>query len=243
MVTDPRFVAFITAFREQHGNVSTYKIKPFLDAYVTSLGIATISVSTIGKIIKRKRLVVPSKKRLSKRRQAFIMRLRRAPKEKTPGYVEMDSICLYVASQRYYFMSVIDVVTKTAVARSVPSLSAVHAKRLLETYIQAYPVRTVQTDNGSEFLGVFDDYLQEKGIVHQWIYPRSPRINGVVERFNRTLQEECLYRMDELVYDHEASEKKLDAYLFWYNTKRPHHSLKLKTPVEYYHQLITFPEC
>lgn len=243
MVTDPKIVAFITAFRQQYGDKGKDVIKPFLDAYTTSLGIASVGPTTIGKIIKRKRLSFPGKKRSIRRRQMSITRLKRAPREQRPGYIEMDSVVVSVTGGRHCFISAIDVVTKTAMTKRVPTLRAVHAQAVIRMYMSQYPVHTVQTDNGSEFLGVCDDYLQEHGITHQWIYPRSPRINGVIERYNRTLQEEFLNRSDELFYDRVAFGEKLAQYLLWYNTKRPHHSLKLMTPVEYYHQLTHSPIC
>ena len=43
-------------------------------------------------------------------------------------------------------------------------------------------IKVVQTDNGSEFLGVFDKYLKERGIEHKFTYPRCPKINGYIER-------------------------------------------------------------
>ena len=49
-----------------------------------------------------------------------------------------------------------------------------------------------QTDNGSEFEAVFDHYCQHNNILHKWTYPRCPKINGVIERFNRSIQEEWL---------------------------------------------------
>ena len=102
-----------------------------------------------------------------------------------------------------------------------------------------YPIREVQTDNGHEFLGEFDDYLQTQNIPHQFIYFHSPRINGVVERFNRTIQDEFLNRNDELWYDLHLFDRKLAGYLEWYNTKRPHHSLDLKSPVIYMQKFQT----
>ncbi len=52
-----------------------------------------------------------------------------------------------------------------------------------------FKIRVVKTDNGSEFLGEFDRYLKEEGIRHYFNYPRFPKGNGYVERFNRTLEE------------------------------------------------------
>ena len=234
MQTDSRIIAFIVSIREEYG-VNKYKIKPFLDQYARELGIASPGVTTIGKIIKRKQLFFHKKKSLSKKKRFFVNRLKKAPKEKLPGYLEMDSITLWVLNKRWCFMSVIDVVSKYAYCSVVKGLTAQRARDVLIAFQQSYqvPPRVVQTDNGSEFLGEFHEYLTAAHITHQFIYPHSPRINGVVERFNRTIQEECINRCDELFYDQKTFEQKLTTYLIWYNTKRPHHSLKLMSPTEY----------
>ena len=54
------------------------------------------------------------------------------------------------------------------------------------------PILDVQTDNGHEFEGEFDTFLRTQHIPHHWSYPRCPRINGCIERYQRTLSEEFL---------------------------------------------------
>ena len=52
------------------------------------------------------------------------------------------------------------------------------------------PVRSIRSDNGTEFKNkVFDDFLRNKGIDHNFSAPYSPPHNGVVERRNRSLCE------------------------------------------------------
>lgn len=54
--------------------------------------------------------------------------------------------------------------------------------------IKVFPfkIKRVQTDNGSEFEGIFDKFLKEKGIVHFYNYPKDPQSNAHVEKFHRT---------------------------------------------------------
>jgi len=239
MLTDPRMVEFIKAMRQTYGRVSKYKLKLFLDEYAQSLGISSYGLDKIGRIIKRHHYFfeAPPKKR-RKRSRPLTPRLKKAPRETLPGYLEMDSITLYVLDRKAYFVTVIDVATRYAWCKLVPSLSSHHARTALEEFKDNYshPVRVVQTDNGSEFLGEFDDCLVSQEIPHQFSWPRSPRINGVVERFNRTIQDEFLSRSDELYFDLDAFNQKLVNYLTWYNTQRPHHSLKLLSPMQYLQQ-------
>lgn len=80
--------------------------------------------------------------------------------------------------------------------RKVSTISSKHTKAFLLEILQSLPyqVHTVQTDNGSEFEGVFEEYCQVQQIKHIWTYPNSPKINGVIERFNRSIKEEWLER-------------------------------------------------
>ncbi|MBN1263030.1 MAG: hypothetical protein JW991_01610 [Candidatus Pacebacteria bacterium] len=55
MQTDWRLVEFIKQMRKEYGNVGKNIIKPFLDAYAKRLGLPTIELTTIGKIIKRRK--------------------------------------------------------------------------------------------------------------------------------------------------------------------------------------------
>lgn len=242
MKTDWRLVIFIKEFREQYGNIDRAKIKIFLDEYAKSLGITSVSASVIGKIIRRRHFFFEGKKVTRKPRLSGLQRLKYAPKVTRPGYLQLDSIILYVEGTRFTFITLIDVFTKYASAYLVPSSSAAHSQGVLASFIALYPyhIHTVQTDNGHEFLGAFHHYCVTNQLTHEFIYPRSPRINGVVERFNRTLQEEFINRHDELGYDLPRFQAKLAQYLTWYNTKRPHMSLHYQSPTQFMSN--TFPK-
>ena len=243
---DWRLIEFIKVLRQKRYKISKHKIKSFLDEYSRSIGVNSISVSTIGRIIKRKHLYYDIRpKRIKQRCSKIKNRIRRAPKVKKPGYLQMDSIIVYLDGKKYYFMSCIDVCTKLAIVRKVPTLSSKQAKLTLISYQnkhQYHKPRVVQTDNGSEFLKYFHDYLNKEKIKHQFIYPRCPRINGVVERFNRTFQEECLQQSEAFLFNiEEEISEDVNEYLKWYNYRRPHASLKYKSPVDFL--FTSFPEC
>lgn len=243
MTTDFRLELFIKSLRQQYGSLSKYKIKPFLDEYAKSLGIASYCPSKIGKIIKRRNYFFTFRKKPRKAKiKPLSQRLKKAPKEKLPGYIEMDSIVLYLLNQRYYFITAIDIVTKFACCKLTTNLSSRQAKLALEEFKNQYPqtIRVIQTDNGSEFLGEFHLYLKTNNITHEFIYPRSPKINGVVERFNRTIQEEFINLTDSFDADMLIFKKKLAKYLDWYNQKRPHYSLNYQSPVKYLEEHYSF---
>lgn len=235
MTTDYRLVEFIRQMRKEYGNVGKDIIKPFLDEYAKDLGIPNIGKTTIAKTIKRRRFTFEKRVKYRKKTKYSKLRTRKSPKVTKPGFIQMDSITLYVNKQRHLFMCVIDIYTKYALVVKVNTLSSTNARGVFKEFATVNPtgIHTVQTDNGSEFLAHFHKYLEGKSITHKFIYPRLCKVNGVVERFNRTIQEECIKRSDELYYDTKAFEKKLTKYLYWYNYKRPHYALGYMSPMQF----------
>lgn len=243
MNTNWRLVEFIREMRKDYGNVGKNIIKYFLDVYARELGVKSIGLTTIGKLIKRRHLTFEERIHIRRQFKFKKLRTRRSPKVTSPGFIQMDSIVVYINHKRHLFMSVMDIFTKFALVEYVPCLSAKQAKEVLIKFQKINPTRvnTVQTDNGSEFLNVFHKYLDDQKIIHKFIYPKQPRINGFIERFNRTIQEEMILRNDEIYYDLSAFKEKLTKYLLWYNTQRPHSALNYMPPLTFIQTKI--PEC
>jgi transposase InsO family protein len=112
----------------------------------------------------------------------------------------------------------------------------------MRLYTTVSPVQTthLQTDNGSEFQYHFELYLQQNGITHFHTYPRCPKQNAEIERFNRTLSEAFIEQHRNLLaYDIDTFNQKLIDWLLWYNTRRPHWTLGLKPPLQYYCDQLT----
>lgn len=241
MVTNPNLVEFIKSMREEYGSLSKYKIKPFLDEYAKENNLPMYGTTKIGVIIKRKHFFFETRPKRKKTKRPLTVRLKHAPKEKDLGYIEMDSISIFVVDKIYYFVTAIDVVTKFAWVKIVKNHSSSEATLVFKEFVSNYKknIRVVQTDNGTEFLGEFNSHLEQQNIKHEFIYLRSPKINGVVERFNRTIQEEFIQRNDDLILsDQQKFNLKLQNYLIWYNTKRPHYSLGQIPPTEYMQRFI-----
>jgi len=242
MQVDWRLVEFIRQMRVEYGNVGSGIIKPLLDEYAAKMEIDSVSRSTIEKVIRRRGFTFERRVHYRRKTKYSRHRIKRSPKVKKPGYIQIDCITLYVNQERHYFISVIDVFTKFALVSRVESLSSKQAREVFKQFQRqySYPIHTVQTDNGSEFLKFFHQYLEDQQIKHIFIYPRLCKVNGVVERFNRTVQEEFIKRNDEIYYDLDAFQAKLNHYLNWYNYKRPHSSLKYMSPIQFINQI---PKC
>lgn len=239
MTTDWRLVVFIEQIRKQYGNTGARIIKPFLDEYAKSLGIPPLGRTTIEKVIRRHKLTFDNRNKAKKQRGRSRLRTRKSPKVKAPGYIEVDTIEIRLLTNKYYFISIIDIYTRFAFVELVETRSSSCTRESLKRFRVVYPhhIHTVQTDNGSEFLKDFDQYLTGQQLKHIFIYPRSPKINGVVERFNRTIQQEFITRSDDLGINQKRFQEKLTKYLAWYNHKRPHSSLGYKSPMQFMSQI------
>jgi len=235
METDWRLVAFVKRMRQEYGNVGKYMIRPFLNEYALSLGIETISATTIGKIIKRRRFTFETKVKAKRKTEFGRLRTRKSPKVKDPGYIEIDTIEIRLFGKKYYFISIIDVFTRYAQVELIKRSASCYTKDSLISFINNYhhKIHTIQTDNGGEFLKLFHQYLEDQHIKHVFIYPNSPKLNGVVERFNRTIQEEFINRSEDFGVHEQRFQTKLARYVVWYNHRRPHSSLGYQSPVQF----------
>lgn len=99
-------------------------------------------------------------------------------------------------------------------------------------FTQRFPFRihTVQTDNGHEFQSLFHWHLEDLGIRHIYIKPKTPRLNGKVERSHATDKQE-FYQLIEYTDDIDIVAK-LEEWEKFYNCHRPHTALGGKTPYE-----------
>ena len=143
--------------------------------------------------------------------------------------VEIDTVHLSAGSgHRVYVFTLLDVYSRWAFAHASKRASAQTALSFLRQAQQKAPFRfrMVQSDNGSEFSGRFTERVNA---VHRHTRVRRPNDNAHLERFNRTVQEECLDRVPKNVNDLNAALKK---YLPYYNNKRLHLGLNLQTPKE-----------
>jgi transposase InsO family protein len=135
----------------------------------------------------------------------------------------------------------IDDFSREATAQIASERSTIAATRFLEFVLTQLPYRVdaVMTDNDMMFtmryayyssrLTRFEQALKSAGIEHRLIRPRSPESNGTVERFIKTIDDEC-YR----IVDPRTSRARVGAlklFLEYYNHARPHQSLGGASPV------------
>jgi len=232
----------ISRLREQHWRISKYKLKPLLDEFCEEKELQKVSISWIGKVIKRYNLFYQKQGRIYHCPRNTVwhtrekLRVKRAPKPTKGGYIEADTVETIVAGTRRYTISFIDVKLKVVYSQTYTSK---HAKNTLSCFLEfekllPVPIQTLQTDNGSEFAGEFGVFLQNHraSITRVFTYPNCPKINGVVERYNRTLQEEWMNRYQYLFLEENLGNQQLQQYLYFYNHQRVHQALQYQTPMQ-----------
>ena len=95
-----------------------------------------------------------------------------------------------------------------------------------------FPVRAIQVDGGSEFQAGFESECQRRGLLLFVLPPRSPKLNGCVERAQRTHTEE-FYEVVEFSLQIATLNQELRAWELTYNTIRPHQALNYLTPQQF----------
>ena len=209
-------------------------------------GIAKLSDSTVGRMIgdlkKHGKLPNQVKYSLNGRTSKMIERKPRKTKKKlrSKGHagalVKADTVVRFTNGIKRYIVTAIDLESEFAFAYSYTSHASTHAADFMRTFKSIAPISLthVQTDNGSEFVDHFQSFCDDAGIVHFHAYPRSPKMNAEIERFNRTLSEAFISRHRQLLaYDLEEFNRQLMDWLLWYNTRRPHWSIGLLSPLRY----------
>ena len=127
-----------------------------------------------------------------------------------------------------------DLVSRWDVLQAHPRLHARSARTFLDALLRRmpFPIRAVQVDGGSEFAAEFEQACQALRLPLFVLPPRSPKLNGHVERAHRTHNEE-FYQVTPQRWDLLEVNRQLLAWERTYNTIRPHQSLGYATPLEF----------
>lgn len=230
-------ISLVRTLRKKYPRMGKAKIKRFVEAFCIANNMNTISEASIGRVIKRFNMFYAGRNIGRRTRQQVAkQRVKLCPKasDTKPGYIQLDGVKFYYLNRYYYFLTAVDIVSKQAWVKLVPSLSSKHASSFLKEIVKTcwYQVHTIQTDNGSEFELFFEEASKEAGLIHLWNYPKHPKTTGYVERFNWTVQDEFLFSYEDFLLYPKDFSIKLSEWILWYNRERPHQSLKYLSPLE-----------
>ena len=161
----------------------------------------------------------------------------RRPMVTKPGELVQTDTVHYVcpiSKRRRYVYTVIDLYSRMAYAEIHESVRPGIAADVTIRAQKAMGVRftMVQADNGPEFSRYFAQKLEQDTITVRHSRLGRPNDNAHIERFNRTIQEECLGGYLDPRTKTETIQKKINEYIDYYNTKRVHLGLQLKIPTE-----------
>ncbi len=138
--------------------------------------------------------------------------------------------------KRLYQFTAIDDCTRIRVLKIYDVCNQKSAISFVDEVIRRLPFRVlvIQTDNGAEFQSNFHWHLEEQDIRHVYIRPRTPRLNGKVERSHRVDEQEFYQLLDKdgIADDIHLFNDKLREWEDYYNYHRPHGALDGQTPYE-----------
>ncbi len=138
--------------------------------------------------------------------------------------------------KRLYQFTAIDDCTRIRVLKVYDACNQRTAIRFIDEVLQRLPFRihVVQTDNGAEFQSQLHWHVESRDMRHVDIRPRTPRLNGKVERSHRVDDQEFYQLLDRdgIADDIHLFNDKLREWEDYYNYHRPHGALDGQTPYE-----------
>lgn len=96
----------------------------------------------------------------------------------------------------------------------------------------------LRSDNGLIFQSRrFRQACRDYRLAQEFITPYTPEQNGIIERFFRSLKEECVWQ--HVFQTFEEARRIIRDWMHWYNQGRPHSALGYRSPVQYRAQQAT----
>ena len=151
------------------------------------------------------------------------------------GLVQLDTVFVNLTpTKAIKHFTAYDPIAKWTVGKAFNRATAKAAAAFLDKILadMPFPVKAIQVDGGSEFMAEFEAACQVKGVALYVLPPRSPQMNGAVERCNGAWRYE-FYETYELPEGVEQLNPILDSFQNLYNYHRPHGALAGKTPAQY----------
>jgi transposase InsO family protein len=160
----------------------------------------------------------------------------RRPHPTKPGELVQTDTIHYICPTTYkrrYVYTVIDLYSRMTYAeihnRILPGKAADAVVRAQEYW--GFGIAMIQADNGPEYSRYFEQRMTGLGIQVRHSRLGRPNDNAHIERFNRTIQEECLGSRISSRVATATLQKKITQYIAYYNYERIHLGLQLKVPV------------
>ena len=235
----------IRRLRELHPNLGPEKIYPLLKEFCDQRHLKCPKSRTIANLIKDAGGLRTFPQKIShfgKVKKQKRQKILRKPKDFIPQYpghlVALDTVERFINGLRRYVITFEDIHSRFGFAWATNSHASLAAKEFFALCQKVFPFSFnflyILTDNGSEFKKHFAEELKHLHLSHWHTYPKTPKMNAHLERFNRTIQEEFIDYHVWLLLNPVDFNRKLVDYLIFYNTVRVHFAFKNKlSPVQF----------
>ncbi len=155
------------------------------------------------------------------------------PEVTIPGsLLEVDTVHFMLPDgSRLYVYTLIDLFSRWAYAEVTTKISSANSFKFVARAQLSAPFKfsMVQSDNGGEFQKMFRFRIYKLGLMHRYSRVRKSNDQAHIERFNRTIQEECLDRTTTTIHHFR---KAIKIFLPYYNSERSHMGINFKTPMQ-----------
>jgi transposase InsO family protein len=225
---DPLIVKRVIKLRKKYNRCA-----PVLHAYLKKEGV-DISLSSVGRILKRYQLTRKPKPPIYGGKNPH------RPSVSFPGeLVAIDTMHTINGDRsRFYIFAVIDIFSRFGYAEYSQRMTQDCSLKAVNNAVNycGFPFKMVQADNGPEFRNGFRISLNQKRINLRHTRVRRPNDNAHVERFIRTIQDECFKGKHPI---EKKAQQTLTKYLKYYNYERLHLGINLMTPAQIVSKVVS----
>jgi len=250
--TDHAIVKRVKQIREEYPRWGKKKIWKILDREDVKTTISTVG-RTLTRLRQRGQLKEPAvvTARLQKIKRKRKPRFHALPRDwdyipfNAGDLIQIDTVhIVFKQGYRRYQFTACDYISRMTARCAAKTITSRSAAKIIDILAERLPfkIKAIQIDGGSEFKAEFELECQKRGIILFVLPPRSPKLNGMVERMQRTSREE-IYDIKDWPETLEEHNQLLEDQDRIYNHIRPHDSLELLTPYEYYVKIINKSKC
>jgi putative transposase len=178
-----------------------------------------------------------TQRRIKTNGRRMFVKMRKILAEYPMEHLSMDIKYVYIHGERrnVYLLTVMDIFTRRVLGHLLKHSIRQHdVVLLMDGILRENPVKnvTIRNDNGSQFIAnSVRKYLFEQGINQEFTHIATPEENAYIEALHSTLEREVIrrYWFDSFFY----AKWKIDEYCKFYNRRRKHRSLGMKSPEQF----------
>jgi len=198
--------------------------------HITTVLLVSISLSSVRRILWRSGVARGRKNRVHRDNP-------KRPVVAAPGELVQTDTIHHIdpkSGRRLYYYTVIDLFTRmTYVTLTTKLRQGLATQAVLEARdAWGFAISMVQADNGPEYQRYFEQRLRQAGITTRHSRLHRPNDNAHIERFNRTIQTECIGHHWGRSVPLQSQQATLTAWLEYYNNERVHLGIQMKTPMQ-----------